>query len=233
MGDSAGRGPLWGIWPGLAGPIAVPDAERDVTGAGDDVAGSQTAIAQWQRFARPWIEQAQTWGFPLDSPGLGAAREFNERWRNAMSAWLDVTRARTEYAAVLIDAWRGVFEELAREMLRRSRDGFSAQHPRALLSVSVDLADRIFAEMFRSPRYVEAQRQLLDAVAASRLREGELIEDMASSAHVATRRELDEVYRRIDELRREIRALKKAQSMAVAAGAAESPPKRPARRRSA
>ncbi len=176
---------------------AVPDAGRDVTEVG----------------ARPWIEQAQTWGFPLDSPGLGASREFNERWRNAMSAWLDATRARAEYAAVLMDAWRGVFEELTREMLGRSRDGLSAQHPRVLLSVSVDLADRIFGEMFRSPRYVEAQRALLDAVAASRVREGELIEDLASSAHVATRRELDEVYRRIDELRREIRALKKAQSI--------------------
>jgi polyhydroxyalkanoate synthase subunit PhaE len=224
MSDPAGRGPLWGTWPGLAGP-------SDVTGAGDD-GGSQTPIAQWQRFARPWIEQAQTWGFPLDSPGLGVAREFNERWRNAMSAWIDVTQARTEYAAVLMDAWRGVFEELTREMLGHSRDGLSAQHPRALLSVSVDLADRIFAEMFRSPRFVEAQRQLLDAVAASRVREGELIEDLASTGHVATRRELDEVYRRIDELRREIRALKKAQSLAVAAPA-ESPPKQPRRRRSA
>lgn len=210
----------------------MPDAFRDVTGAGED-AGSQTAIAQWQRFVRPWIEQAQTWGFPLDSPGLGAGREFNERWRNAMSAWIDVTQARTDYAAVLMDAWRGVFEALTREMLARGGEALSAQQPRALLSNSVDLADRIFAEMFRSPRFVEAQRQLLDAVAASRAREGELIEDMASAGHVATRRELDDVCRRIDELRREIRALKKAQSMAVAA-AAEAPPKQSvSKRRSA
>src|SRR5260370_22516 len=105
---------------------AVQDAGRDVTEVG----------------ARPWIEQAQTWGFPLDSPGLGASREFNERWRNAMSAWLDATRARTEYAAVLFDAWRGVFEELTREMLGRSRDRLSALHPRALLSTSAPLAAR-------------------------------------------------------------------------------------------
>jgi polyhydroxyalkanoate synthesis regulator phasin len=196
-------------------------------------AGSLTAIAEWQRFARPWIEQAQTWGFPLDSPSLGAAREFNERWRNAMSAWLDVTHARTEYSAVLIDAWRGVLEGLTREMLGRTREGPSAQHPRAVLSVSVDLADRIFGELFRSPRFVEAQRALLDAVAASRVREGELIEDMASNGHLATRRELDEVYRRLDELRREIRALKKAQSLTVAAAGADAPAKQPARKRSA
>jgi polyhydroxyalkanoate synthesis regulator phasin len=194
-------------------------------------AASLTAFAEWQRFARPWIEQAQTWGFPLDSPGLGAAREFNERWRNAMSAWLDVTHARTEYAAVLIDAWRGVLEGLTREMLAGNRDALSAQ-PRALLSVSVDVADRIFAEMFRSPRYVEAQRLLLDAVAASRVREGELVEDIASSGHLATRRELDEVYQRLDELRREIRALKKAQSMTVAA-VPDPPATLSARKRSA
>jgi class III poly(R)-hydroxyalkanoic acid synthase PhaE subunit len=211
--------------------MAAPDAQREVVVSGDDVAGWETAFAAWQRFARPWMEGAQNWGLPLESPGLGAAREFNERWRNAMSAWLDVTRARTEYGAVVMDAWRGVFEALAGEMVRHSRDGPPAQHPRALLSHSVELADRVFAETFRSPRYIEAHRGLLDAVAASRVRDGELIEEMASTGHLATRRELDEVYQRIDELRREVRALRKAQSMAAAA--AEPAPKRASRRRSA
>jgi polyhydroxyalkanoate synthesis regulator phasin len=138
-----------------------------------------------------------------------------------MSAWLDVTHARTEYAGVLFEAWRGVLEGVTREMLGRSAEGPSAQQPRALLSASVELADQMFAEMFRSPRFVEAQRTLLDALAASHVREGQLIEDIASTGHLATRRELDEVYRRLDELRREIRALKKAQSMSVTAASVD------------
>lgn len=152
------------------------------------------------------------WGFPLDSPSLGVTREANERWRNAMSAWLDVTRARTEYTAVLMDAWRGLFDAMMRETVA---SGLTAHDPRAVLAASVDVADRVFAETFRSPRYVEAQRQLLEATAASRVREGELIEDIAAGGHVATRRELDDVYRRLDELRRELRALKQAQSARI------------------
>lgn len=157
-------------------------------------AGGGDLAAQWERF---W----------LDSPGLGAAREFGERWNNAVSTWLDLARARNEYAVVIAEAWRRVSEELAREML-------SGNGGRSLFGVSVEGADRIFAEIFRSPRYVEAQQALLDALATSRVREGELIEEMASTGHLATRRELDEVYRRLDELRREIRALKKAQRAA-------------------
>jgi class III poly(R)-hydroxyalkanoic acid synthase PhaE subunit len=210
--------------------VAAPDAQRDVDVSSDDVAGWETAFSAWERFTRPWIEGAQNWGLPLESPGLGAAREFHERWRNAMSAWLDVTRARTEYGAVIMDAWRGVYETLSREMLGRIAGGPSAQQPRALLSQSVEVADRVFAETFRSARYIEAHQGLLDAVAASRVREGELIEEMASTGHLATRREIDEVYHRIDELRREVRALRKAQRIAAAA---PEPIKRASRRRSA
>jgi class III poly(R)-hydroxyalkanoic acid synthase PhaE subunit len=191
--------------------MGAPDAPRDLA-PGDDVAGGQTAFAEWERFARPWIERSQNWGLPLDSPGLGAAREFNERWRHALSAWLDVTQARAEYGALVMDAWRGVFAAVTDEMLKRTRDGPAALDPRALLSLWVDRADRTFAQTFRSPQFLEAHRGLLDAVAASRVREGDLIESVASSSHLATRRELDEVYQRLDELRREVRALKKAAS---------------------
>jgi len=169
--------------------------------------GGGDLTAQWERFAGPWIEQARTWGLSLDSPGLGATREFGERWNKAISTWLDLARARNEYAVVIAEAWRRIFEEFGREMI-------GANGGRGLLAVSVDHADRIFAETFRSPRYLEAQQALLDALSTSRAREGELIEEMASTGHLATRRELDEVYRRLDDLRREIRALKKAQRAA-------------------
>ena len=144
-------------------------------------------------------EFARTFG--LDAPGMGVTREASERWNNAMSAWLEVSRARVGHSVVLMDAWRQVFEEVVCEL--------RVDHPRALLALSVAVADKVFGETFRSDRYLEAQRQLLDALAASRERERELVEDMASGGHIATRAEIDEAYRQLEELRREVRALRK------------------------
>ncbi len=162
-----------------------------------DPAGKSAAWPTWSV-----AEFAKTWSLPVESPGLGVTREAGERWSNAMSAWLAVTQARADHTAVLMDAWRRVFEETLREA--------RPDHPRALFTLSVELADRVFSETFRSPRFLETQRQLLEAVAACRMRERELVEDFASVGHVATRAEIDEAYRQLEELRRDVRALRSA-----------------------
>ena len=70
-------------------------------------------------------------------------------------------------------------------------------------------AEEIFTQAFRTEEYVLAQGQMLNAAMAYRIREREIIEIFLKLYDLPTRSELDETHRRIYELRKENKALRK------------------------
>jgi polyhydroxyalkanoate synthase subunit PhaE len=173
---------------------------------------SQRALLAWMRCMSPWVGAENGWGAWLNSPSLGAGRERNERMNGVTLAWLELTRARAEYSAVMFTAWHAVAEASMRELVSRSRQQQLPPDLRSFTSLFVKLADGILAQTFASSSYLEVQRQLLQAEAAYRRREAELVDDVATGGHFATRRQLDELHREIYELRRELRGLRKMQA---------------------
>jgi hypothetical protein len=130
-------------------------------------------------------------------------RKAGEAW---FEAWLEVSRAQAEYGAIVAEGWLGASEEFARELFVKVGDDLPARDARGLVSLAVDVGDRVFAKTFRSSRYLEAQRRLLDAMAGYHRREAAIVDGLGPG-HFATRGELDETNRRISELRRELKAL--------------------------
>ncbi|TLY36356.1 MAG: hypothetical protein E6K60_08040 [Nitrospirae bacterium] len=91
----------------------------------------------------------------------------------------------------------------------------------------IEVVDDVFAEAFRSEKYIRIQGRLVNSATAYRVRERELADAFLKTTHIASRSELDEAYRNIYTLRKEVKELKKmiqgAKAHAPAAAVSKSP----------
>lgn len=199
----------------------------------------QTYMQQWQNFSMPWMNAMQnampmmgptmagdtnaltqmtalywdafqhTFGQMLQAPGIGYTREFDEKQRAAFAAWLDYQQASYEYQVVLADTWVKAFEQLMQQVLTMQQSGEEIEGLRAFIMRWSNTADEIFKDIFRSDAYVEVQSRLVNALMEFRLKQRMVNEELLDIMDMPTRSEIDEAHRRIYELRREVKALKR------------------------
>jgi Poly(R)-hydroxyalkanoic acid synthase subunit (PHA_synth_III_E) len=190
------------------------------------------SAAQYHRTAAPWTELMQrsigvaaalggpsgagdplgdalerSFGLLANFPGLN--QELPALLSEAAVNATALAGARESYRAIMAATWQRAFEEITREVLRRSADRQPVESPGALLSLSTGVADRVFVETFNSERYIEAQQRLSTALADQRKYEAKVVDLFARFGHFPTRRDHDELLREISGLRREVHALKR------------------------
>jgi class III poly(R)-hydroxyalkanoic acid synthase PhaE subunit len=123
---------------------------------------------------------------------------------------LDYRKAGFEYQVTLGQTWIRAFEEFMQQLVIRAEKGESVPGVRKLLYLWIEIVDRVFTDVFRSAEYIRIQGCLVNTATAYRLREREIVDAFLKSTHLASRSELDEAYRRIYELRKDVKELKKA-----------------------
>jgi len=157
-----------------------------------------------------WDAYESTFGRMLESPTLGHTREMNEDILKGFDAWLDYRRGSFEYQVVLGETWVHAFEEFMRQMVALAEKGETVPSVKKLLFLWIEVVDQVFADVFRSDEYIRIQGCLVNTATAYRLREREIVDAFLKASHVASRSELDEAYRRIYELRKDVKELKRA-----------------------
>jgi polyhydroxyalkanoate synthase subunit PhaE len=157
-----------------------------------------------------WDAYERTFGRLLESPSLGYSRELNEKLLRGFDAWLDFRRASNEYQVLLADGWARAFERLMHELAARAEQGETSQSLRQLMLRWGSVVDRVFEEVFRSDTYIRAQGRLVNTAMAYRLREQECAEALLKGSHLPSRKELDDAYRTVYGLRKELKALKRS-----------------------
>jgi class III poly(R)-hydroxyalkanoic acid synthase PhaE subunit len=157
-----------------------------------------------------WDAFEKTFGRLLESPSLGLTRELNQDMLKGFDAWLDYRRATFEYEATLGETWIHAFEEFMRQLVALAEKGDTIPSVKKLLFLWVEVVDRVFTDVFRSDEYIRIQGCLVNTATAYRLREREIVDAFLKTSHLASRSELDEAYRRIYELRKDVKELKKA-----------------------
>jgi class III poly(R)-hydroxyalkanoic acid synthase PhaE subunit len=197
-------------------------------------------LEQWQKVLQPWIESLRrapwrlgqaatgdapalleltnlywdayerTFGRLLESPSMGHTRELTEDLLKGFNAWLESRRASFEYQVFLAEGWSRAFEQFMRTLVSKTEKGQPVQDLRQLLYLWIDVIEDIFTTLFRSEDYIQRQSRLVNTVMTYKLIERDLVEAFLKTSHVPSRSELDEAYRRIYELRREVKDLKKA-----------------------
>ncbi|NMG06000.1 poly(R)-hydroxyalkanoic acid synthase subunit PhaE [Brasilonema sp. UFV-L1] len=134
--------------------------------------------------------------------------EFNNLLQT-FDAWINFSKASFDYLLVLLDVWVRAFEELMRELVSSQNKGEIVENWRQFLQVWSSIFDRVFAQRFHSEDALEIQGKLMNAAMTWRLQQQQLMEVLLKINDLPTRSELDEIYRSLYELRKEVKNLKK------------------------
>jgi class III poly(R)-hydroxyalkanoic acid synthase PhaE subunit len=143
------------------------------------------------------------------SPGLGLTREFNEKLQLGFDAWVSWQLATMEYQGVVGELWEQAFKQFQEDLIALAEKDEKIETLRDFVLLWTRGAEQVFTDAFQTEKYVLAQGQMLNAAMAYRVHEREIIEVLLNLYDLPTRSELDETHRRIYELRKEVKALKK------------------------
>ena len=197
-------------------------------------------LQQWQRFGQPWFQAMQrspefyarmmtgdstayiglsnlyreayqgTFARLVASPGLGMTREFNEKFQVGFDAWISWQLATMEYQGVVGEIWEQAFKRFQEDLISLAEKGEKIESLRDFVLLCTRGAEQVFTDAFQKEKYVLAQGGMLNAAMDYRVQEREIIEVFLNLYDLPTRSELDETHRRLYELRKEVKTLKKA-----------------------
>lgn len=163
------------------------------------------------QFASQWFagarDEARAW---LHTPAFGLAREHQERWQALAQAQLDLQDANDGYNALLAQAGREAFERFERKLAERSEPGRQLQSARALFDLWIDAAEEAYADIALSAEFRRRYAELVNAQMRVRAGVQREVEHLGGLFGMPTRTEIDSAHRKIAELERELRRMRKA-----------------------
>lgn len=179
--------------------------------------------AMWAPFQAMWQGLAATpadfdgglWQMMRQGPAqwqganLGLNREFNHKLQQAYAAWVDVQEAQATYQNQVARLWAQSYQRFLERLVARQQAGEPVESARALLMLWSESAETLFDEAFRTDAYVEAQAALLNNNLRYRQALRAVGEVFQQVLDMPTRTEVDEAHRRIYELNKAMKALKR------------------------
>ena len=161
-----------------------------------------------------WNAFEQTFGQSIDQSiglsSLGLTRDFNEKVNKAFTLWREQQQAMLDCQLLLANTWLNAFHLLMQKLIALAQSGKTMKNQKELANLWVAVADEQFITLFHSASYAQVQGQLVNSSMALRRQLREINEVWLRAQDMPTRTDLDEAHRQIYELRKEVKALKKA-----------------------
>lgn len=229
--------------PSFSSPGAVPDSLQgplsQMTEFFNKSMEQWNALAQWPKdkggldanalkklFDPAEWGRAGAGGFDLalehltEGPTYATLWDLDRKVLNAQRLSQQRLRDIAAYQAIMQDAWRSASERFFRAISDASRPPISSA--RELLDLWVATANETLIGMHRTPKFLEAQRNVTRSSAEYRLQERQIAETFCEVHHIPTRSEVDELQKTVVELRRQVRALQAQPDRAPAKPAART-----------
>ena len=156
-----------------------------------------------------------------EGPRLADVWDTERKMLTVFNAWATLRRRSIEHNTVMLEAWIQAAGKFAKDLNERADRKEALGSWRDVLALWVETANTTLLEMQRSDPYLKSQREILKASTDLRLAQQEVARFYSEMFGYPTREELDDVHRTVTELRRELRALQRANrdKQAVAAPA--------------
>lgn len=178
----------------------------------------------------------RTYGGLADAFGLAPSRELQHAGREMLASAFAKRQAQAEYLALATGALAKGAETTMTRLREMGRRGESVDSLLALVRLWARATDEAVHVAMQTPEALDASAKLLRAAMRSRQQQQRVVAIASEALNVPTRAEVDAAYREIQDLKRELRRLKKAgpaaSKPAVAAAVAPAASK-PARARPA
>ena len=163
----------------------------------------------------------RAYGGLADAFGLASSRELQAALRAQATATLAKQQAQSEYLGLIVAALAKGSEGLLSRLADMGQKGESVDSLLGLVRLWSRAADEAMHAAMQSPKALESAAKLVRASTQSRQQQHRIVAIASQALNVPTRAEVDDAYREIQELKREMRRLRK--SIGVAASAAPLP----------
>jgi hypothetical protein len=150
----------------------------------------------------------RTYGALSDAFGLGPARTLQSAWRDAVAASIAQQDARANYASLVQSAFLQGFQRLLTTLAEKANAGERIDSVLALLRLWASNTEEVVHETLQSERGLAATAALTRSALAYRKKMQHVAAVYAGVLDMATRRDVDEAYREIQALKRELRGLR-------------------------
>ncbi len=228
-----------------AGPLkamvnAGTETFNRLLGAAPRPAGGWPALHDWNalaQFSQPWssllrglvpgdqgsapgvhplqVGMERTFGGLSDAFGLGPMRELEQAWREMMVANVAKQRAQLEYLALVAEAWNEGTRQLLQQLNAMGARGERIESLLAVIRLWAKAVDGPLHDAMQTDRGLAVTAKVIRASTQHRQQVQKTIGLASEALHVPTRADVDDAYREIQELKRELRRVKKALPPAV------------------
>jgi class III poly(R)-hydroxyalkanoic acid synthase PhaE subunit len=164
-----------------------------------------------------------------EGPRLADLWDTERKLLSVFNAWTAMRQRSIEHNTVMLEAWTRAAGAFAKTLNERAERKETLGSWREVLALWVETANTALLETQRSEKYLASQREILKASTDLRLAQQELAGFYSEMFGYPTRAELDDVHRTVTELRRELRALQRA-DRALTGRTARAPRKKAAQR---
>jgi polyhydroxyalkanoate synthase subunit PhaE len=145
-----------------------------------------------------------------EGPRLADLWDTERKLFNVFNAWTALRRRSLEHNTVMLEAWMRAAGAFAKTLNEKANRNETLGSWREVLALWVETANTALLETQRAEKYLNSQREILKASTDLRLAQQELAAFYSEVFGYPTRAELDDVYRTVTELRRELRKLERA-----------------------
>jgi hypothetical protein len=144
-----------------------------------------------------------------EGPRLADLWVIERKFSAVFNAWVALRQRNLEHNIIMLDAWIRATGAFAKTMNEKTDQGEAIESWRDVLAAWVEIANKMLLETQRGDAYLASQRELLKASTDLRLAQQEVAEFYSEMFGYPTRAELDDVYKTVTQLRRDLRALKR------------------------
>lgn len=143
-------------------------------------------------------------------PRATVAREKAGKFLRVIDALSDLQDAQRDYQKALSEGLALSVERTVEHLAKLAEKGEKVTSSRDLMRIWYSIADRTLMERFNTKEFLGVQDKLTDALMNHKKAQREALEVIYNSLEIPTRSEVDEAYKDIHDLKREVRALRRA-----------------------
>ena len=143
-------------------------------------------------------------------PRATVAREKMGKMLKVIDALKDLNDAQKEYQKTLSEGLAESVEKTIEHLAKLAEKGEKVSSPRDLMRTWYAIADKTLMNKFNTAEFLVVQDKLTDSLMAHKKAQREAMEIIYNSLEIPTRSEIDEAYKDIHALKREVRALRRA-----------------------
>jgi class III poly(R)-hydroxyalkanoic acid synthase PhaE subunit len=167
----------------------------------------------------------------LSAPGLGYTREEQSQYQDLIRRSMDYQKALQQYLSFFSHLGVKSTERMRDTLLEIEKSGKTIDSARGLYDTWVGCCEDVYAEEVRSADYARIHGELVNAQMAFKQRMSVIVDETLGAMNMPTRSELRTLQDRVQETRRENKALRKEldllkkQVASVTSGVPSAPPR--------